>query len=282
MAESGKNRRDRAAAARDAANAAERRRERIVRIVGAVTVVVVVVAIIGVAVVARNSSSSDADASATSSASLDPNAALPAGVLPASDDHAFGVPFGTATSDVPVLAIWEDFQCPACDALEKANGAGIEQLASDGKITLVWRPTTFLDSNLGNDSSLRATAAFGCAIDAGKAQEYHNIVFQNQPDEGVGYTDEQLLQWGKDVGITGADYDTFASCFDAQTYVPWANNSTALFYSSGVGGTPSATLNGAPIDVTTLVNQTALEAAVVAAAGSASTAATDSASPSAS
>ena len=37
MSEAGKNRRDRAAAARDAANAGEKKRERTVRIVGAIT-----------------------------------------------------------------------------------------------------------------------------------------------------------------------------------------------------------------------------------------------------
>ena len=60
MSEAGKNRRDRAAAAREEANAGERRRERMVRIIGAITVVVVVFGIIGVALVARNSSDTSA------------------------------------------------------------------------------------------------------------------------------------------------------------------------------------------------------------------------------
>ena len=126
MSEAAKNRRDRAAAARDEAHAGERRRERTVRIVGAVTVLIVVVGIIGIAVVARNSQSSDA---VTASATVDPNAALPAGVLPTDDAHAYGVPYGTAASDAPVLEIWEDFQCPACGAVEQANGDGIAALA---------------------------------------------------------------------------------------------------------------------------------------------------------
>ena len=77
----------------------------------------------------------------------DPNAPLPTGALPADDERAFGVPYpGTATPDAPVLEIWEDFQCPACGAVEQANGAGIESLADAGKIQLIWRPTTFLDA----------------------------------------------------------------------------------------------------------------------------------------
>ena len=263
MSEADKKRRDRAAAAREAANSDERRRERLVRIVGAVTVVVVVFGIIGVAVIARNSSTTDAVDVPTA----DPNAALPAGVLPTDDAHAYGVPYGTGGADAPVLAIWEDFQCPACDAVEKANGAGIESLADAGKIQLVWRPTTFLDRNLGNDASARATAAWGCAIDAGKAKEYHSTVFANQPQqEGDGYTDEQLLAFAGDVGIAGADLDTFTQCFADRTYLGWAANSTDVFYGSNVPGTPYATLNGVEVPTETLVDQPALEALVDGAA----------------
>jgi protein-disulfide isomerase len=259
MSESGKNRRDRATAAREAANAGERKRERTVRIVGGITVVVVVLGIIGVAVIAKNSQNTDVSALP----SANPAAALPKGVLPTDDPHKYGVPYGTGTAAAPVLEIWEDFQCPACDAVEKANGAGIESLADSGKIRLVWRPTTFLDGNLGNDSSARATAAWGCAIDAGKGKEYHNTIFANQPEkEGAGYTDEQLIAFAGDAGITGAALDTFTSCFADRTYLGWAANSTDVFYSSNIAGTPFALLNGVEVPTATLVDQTALEALV--------------------
>ncbi len=277
MSESGKNRRDRAAAARDAANAGERRRERTVRIVGGITVLVVVLGIIGVAIFAKNSQNTDPVALP----SPNPSAALPTGVLPTDDVHAYGVPYGTGTADVPVLEIWEDFQCPACDAVEKANGAGIESLADSGKIRLIWRPTTFLDGNLGNDSSTRAAAAWGCAIDAGKAKEYHNVVFANQPEtEGTGYTDEQLLAFAGDAGIAGAALDTFTTCVADRTYVDWTANSTGVFYSSNIQGTPFALLNGVEVPTETLVDQPALEKLVADAA--AAPAASASPSPAAS
>ena len=261
MSEPGKNRRDKAAAAREAASAQEKRRERLVRIVGAVTVVVVVVAIIGVALVARNSAGSST-ATPSVSATADPNAAQPEGTLASDDPHAYGVVYGT-NADAPVLAIWEDLQCPACKTVEDLNGTGIEKLADEGLIQLVWRPTTFLDANLGNDSSVRATAAWGCAIDAGKAKEYHNVVFANQPEEeGTGYTDDQLISFAEEAGITGADLDTFKTCMTDGTYLGWAANSTAIFYSSGVGGTPSAALDGEDVPTATLVDEAALRALV--------------------
>lgn len=136
--------------------------------------------------------------------SADPNAPLPEGVIAGGEGWAFGVPFGTSTT-APVLEIWEDFQCPACQAVEKANGAGIEALAEQGKVRLVWRPTTFLDGNLGNDSSARAVAAWGCAIDAGKSREFHNTVYSNPPAaEGDGFTDDQMIGFAESSGIAGA------------------------------------------------------------------------------
>lgn len=268
MSEAGKNRRDRAAAAREQANAGERKRERMVRIVGAITVVAVVFGIIGVAVIARNSS----DTSAVAVPSADPNAPLPAGVLPADDERAFGVPYpGTATPDAPVLEIWEDFQCPACGAVEMANGAGIESLADSGKIQLIWRPTAFLDRNLGNDASARATAAFGCAIDAGKGKEFHATIFANQPEqEGTGWTNEELIGFGSDVGVTGADLETLTQCVADGTYLGWSANSTEVFYTSNIPGTPLAKLNGVEIPTEILVDQATLEQLIdeAAAAGS--------------
>lgn len=271
MSESGKNRRDHAAAAREAANAGEKRRERIVRIVGAITVLVVVVGIIGVAVVVKNQAPKDAS-TPSAGASPDASAPAPAGVLPAGDPLAFGVPYGTGTADVPTLEIWEDFQCPACDKMEKANGAGITQLAEQGKINLVWRQTTFLDLNLGNDASERAGAAWGCAIDAGKTKEYHNAIFANQPEtEGTGYSDETLLGFASEAGITGAALDTFTTCFNDRTYLSWTANSTAIFFSTGIAGTPFAKLNGVEVPNATLADKTALDKLVAdtTAAGSA-------------
>lgn len=255
-----KGRRERAAQARGEAQASEKRRERIVRIVGGATVVAVMAAIIGVAVYASsNSSSSDASGQTGAIVDPDPSAASPAGVLPADSPTPFGVPYGTGSADVPVLEVWEDFQCPACGALELANGAGIEQLAEEGKVQLIYRPTAFLDANLGNDSSHRAIAAWGCAIDAGKIKEYRNTVFSNQPvEEGVGYTEEQLLSFGSDSGIAGADLTTFSQCVTDGTYLAWAANTNQEFGTSQIGGTPSGFLDGEPVETATLADPIAL------------------------
>ncbi|MDD2817505.1 MAG: thioredoxin domain-containing protein [Candidatus Nanopelagicales bacterium] len=261
MSNASNDRRASAAAARAAAVGGDKKRERIMRIVGAAVVLVVVVAIIVVAVVAKNSSKVP-----VVTPTSDPNAAIPTSVFAGDSKYAYGVPSGTGTAAVPVLEIWEDFQCPSCKAVEDANGAGIHELATSGKVQLILRPTTFLDKNLGNDSSARATAAWGCAIDQGKTDEYHAAIFANQPlSEGVGYTNDQLVSFAGDAGIEGKAMDEFKTCMDSLKYLSWSANSTDAFYKSGAQGTPYGVLNGQPLDNATLADKAKLDAAVAAA-----------------
>ena len=193
MSDAGSNRRDRAAAARAEAQAGEKKRERMVRIVGGITVLVVVVGIIGVAVVAKNSQSIGATPD-RDRASADPDAALPEGVLAADDARAYGVPYNTA-ADVPVLEIWEDFQCPACEAVEEAAGAGIEVAGRPGQ-----DPARLPADDLpGQEPRQRLLAARRCGLGLRHRRGQAERVPRRRCSpttpavEGDGFTDEQLL-----------------------------------------------------------------------------------------
>jgi protein-disulfide isomerase len=147
------------------------------------------------------------------------------------------------------------------------NGAGIAELAETGKVQLVWRPTHFLDANLGNDASSRAIAAWGCAIDAGRVREFHDLVYVNQPaDEGLGYTQDQLVSFGEQSGIAGSDLETFTTCVREGTYRAWAANSNEEFQNAAIQGTPFGLLDGVVVENATLADRAALEAAVAQAA----------------
>ena len=240
--------------ARAETEAAERRRERVIRIVGGLVVVLIVGGLLAAGFFAgRDSGSSDA----APAPSADPNAALPAGV----SAPTYGVPYGAGWTSadeatLPTLEIWEDFQCPACAQVEAASAEGIKALADEGRVKLLYRPATFLDNGLAEkniannnpNSSARATSAWGCAVDAGKTAEYHSGIFGIQPaDEGVGFSDQQLIDLGSTVGIADADLPTFTTCVQAGTYLGWAANSNQAFGESGAGGTPTAYLNGVEI-----------------------------------
>ena len=258
--ESAKSTREKAAAARAEAEAEQKRRDRTVRIIGGLVVLAVIGAIFG-AVIWNNKKTASAN-------DVVADASVPKGANTASGDYPWAYPVNQA-GKAPTLAIWEDFQCPTCGAVEKANGATIEKLATEGKINLIWRPTAFIDekttSSAGPNpkSSLRATAAWGCAIDAGKGPQYHNTIFANQPaNEGDGWSQQQLIDFGTKAGITGADQATFQSCVESDKYHAWANNSYQTFIKDAVPGTPTAYLNGKEVTLDVLGDPTKLAKAV--------------------
>ena len=250
---------EKAAAARVAAEAEQKRRDRRIRIIGGAAILVAVALIVGLGVYGSRQNSAASGSTGTVA-----DAKVPSGVNANTDANAWGVPYNSV-SGKPTLAIWEDFQCPSCAQFEKSFGASVTKLADDGKVNLVWRPATFLDSRVAAtspnpNSSLRAAMAWGCAIDAGKKREFHSTVFANQPaTEGDGYSDAQLTSFAQTAGITGSALTTFQACVTAKTYNQWVTNSAQAFTDSGVPGTPTAYLNGTEVPSATLQDMAALE-----------------------
>lgn len=252
-----------AAAARSEAQAAERARDRKVRTIGGIVVLLVMAGLLYPAI--RQSTAPATNA----------NAKLPAGVT----SDTYGVKVGPAwtaadADKIPTLQIWEDFQCPACKSFEDASGEKLAELVDAGKVKLEYRPTLFLDANLqakntaaGNpDSSLRATIAFGCAVDQGVAREYHNGVFRIQPeDEGQGFSNADLTGIAQETGMSSEKLTTFIECLTNQVYKDWANNSYDQFGKSGVTSTPTGFLNGTELKSEVMFDPAQLEAAITAA-----------------
>jgi protein-disulfide isomerase len=228
------------------------------------TVVAVVSALLVVMATVAALSQRDTGTTRTSKDTVVDTAAVPVGV----DAVTWAVPVApdvTPKTGAPQLDIWADFQCPACAQAEQATGASILALAKSGEVKVTWRVTSFLDARIPGENSQRAGAAWGCAIDAGRAAEYHARLFASQPAvEGAGYPDAQLLRVGRSSGIKGADYQTFRSCVDEGRYLQWVANSTAEFHKAAVPGTPAGYLNGRALPSGTLYDPAALSAALAA------------------
>lgn len=249
--------REAAAKAREEALAQQRKRQRRINIAIGAGITALVLVIVGGAFWSSQQTKEE------TGAVLDPNAALPAGAIAAGEPFEFGVRSGT-NPDAPVLEIWEDFQCPACKAFESVAGENIRTLAESGSAVVVYRPTTFLDNRFSAtspnpDSSARAAAAYGCSLDAGKGAEFKTIVFQNQPaTEGDGFSDEQLQGFAEQAGITGEAKTTFDQCLADRVYIPWAANSTNVFDTEEIPGTPTIKLDGETLDTADVVDPTKL------------------------
>ena len=231
-------------------------------ILGAVVALLVVIGVIvGIVVGTRGNDEPAAEGNATNGATSG-EVKLPKGVA---DPHAPVVATndGVLRPGVPTLQIFEDFQCPACANLEQTYGPMIQQEAADGNIALSYRIMTFLDNNLNNDASLRAANGLGCAITGGVGEPYHNIVYANQPEqEGDGWTDDQLKQFGADAGLSGDAKTQFDKCVDEGTYKGWAQLSNDAAFNEGITGTPTIYVNGKELPSSALQSEQALKEAL--------------------
>ena len=149
-----------------------------------------------------------------------------------------------ASGDGPVtIDIYEDFMCPVCHEFETSSGATLKQLVTDKKVTVRYHPIAILDrySN-GTKYSTRAAAAAAAAGAAGKFAEYHQVLFDNQPEEkGNGLDDAKLIDLGKSVGLTDA---AFGDAVNSGKYESWATKVTETASAKGVTGTPTVLVNG--------------------------------------
>lgn len=71
----------------------------------------------------------------------DSTAKTPASV---SADRNYGITFNGDLTGVPVIDVYEDFQCPVCADFEKLNGDYLESLITDKKATVVYHTLSFL------------------------------------------------------------------------------------------------------------------------------------------
>lgn len=210
-------RRQKIAAAR-AALAAKQRRKRRIYVAVSVVAVLLIAAIVGIAVQTSRDDSGPV-------------------VLPATatgDDN--GIVGGDPAAPV-TLDVYEDFQCPVCGQLEKASGDTINQLAEDGKARVVYHVMSFL-----GPESERAANAAAAAADQGKFAAYHDVLFANQPPEQTGgYTNETLIDLGRQVGLTSQQFVDAVNAGTFDGYVAEVDDSASK---RGVTGTPTLFLEG--------------------------------------
>jgi protein-disulfide isomerase len=148
---------------------------------------------------------------------------------------------GTPAAGVPTLDVWIDYQCPYCKEFETAAGDSVVALAADGKAKVVVHTLTFLDGNLGNDSSQRAAEAAAAADAQGRFAQFSKVVFANQPaQEGAGYTDAQLRDFAQQAGV--ADLAKWQSAYEGHAYRDYVDSIEDSMKENGVSGTPTVTV----------------------------------------
>ncbi|MCD9197198.1 DsbA family protein [Aeromicrobium wangtongii] len=154
---------------------------------------------------------------------------------------------GTApAADAPKpvkVVLYEDFLCPGCGALEETAGPFLAGAVASGEIELEYRPFSFLLRQSTNEYSQRAWNAAVCVYNEAGAkafEEYHDILFANQPQEGgPGPDDAELIDFAKQAGVTGID-----SCIKKRTFARWIDDAREKGQKDGVSGTPTIRVDG--------------------------------------
>ncbi len=168
----------------------------------------------------------------------DSSASIPASV---SADRDYGIVFNDELTGVPVIDIYEDFQCPVCAQFEQLNGDYIESLIADKKATVVYHTLSFLGAE-----SVGAANAAACAADEGKFFDYHRLLYMNQKAENSGaWTNSVFVNVGQTAGITS---QKFSSCVNNGDYLGWVTNVAAAGAKANVNATPTVFINGKEID----------------------------------
>lgn len=150
-------------------------------------------------------------------------------------------------ADVPQLHVYGDFQCPWCGVLEQAIGADMKEKVAAEEVHLTTTLMSFLDGRVAGENSVRAANAALCADDQGAFLPYYQQVYANAPAEGAGWTDDQLVAFGQQVGIEGEGLDTFRSCVADRTHEDYVDAMQERANRDGVTGTPRLFVNGTQI-----------------------------------
>lgn len=218
-------------------------------IAGIAVVAVLAIAVIGY-VVFQQMKPSTSGAEAIPLAPADHTISAPA----VRDGNTVLVGKDTATVTVDV---YEDFLCPICGTFEKTYGATIKQAVDDGKVKIRYHILPMLN-NRSNPPGYSADSANAglCVADEGKFNAFHAALFAKQPEEGeAGYTKDQLIKLGKDLGVTSA---SFESCVQNQTYksqlddLMTKTSNDPVLKDPDTGrfrGTPSVAANGKLVDL---------------------------------
>ena len=171
-------------------------------------------------------------------------------VAPANTTDDYGIEYSTEVAtgkpatDPVTITLYEDFQCPGCQAFEAGSGAWMKDAVDKGEVTLDYRPVSFLNQASTTDYSTRATNAALCVLDEKGVQAFyamHQLLYANQPAEGgEGLSDDTLIEMARQSGAS----DEVASCVEDGRFDPWIEDATDSWRDAGFGGTPTVVVDG--------------------------------------
>ncbi|MEO7348528.1 MAG: thioredoxin domain-containing protein [Terrimesophilobacter sp.] len=142
------------------------------------------------------------------------------------------IPAPSNPSSVVDIRVYVDYMCPVCGSFEKANGALIKQMVSDGSATIEIHPVAILDRfSQGARYSSRAANAAACVSNFSPDNffAFNTLLFDNQPEENSpGLTDGALIELAKESGVVST-FKKVSQCIENQDFKTWVVASSDRF-----------------------------------------------------
>jgi len=138
-----------------------------------------------------------------------------------------------------VLEEFSDFQCPAC---KSAQSTLKDVLATFGD-RLNFRYYHFPLVTI-HTQAFRAALAAECANDQGKFWEYHDLLFDNQPN----FSRDDLVAYARQLDLNIDGESGFAACLDARAKTDIVRADMREGDNRNIGGTPTFFLNGEMVE----------------------------------
>jgi len=138
---------------------------------------------------------------------------------------------GNAAATI-VVEEFSDFQCPACKSAQPTAEDVINTFGD--KIAFYYKhfPLTAI-----HPFAFRAALAAECANDQGKFWEYHDVLFQNQPN----FSEDELVRYAGDLGLDGT---SFSACVESRARQDVVRADMREGDNRNISGTPTFFVNG--------------------------------------
>lgn len=171
---------------------------------------------------------------------------------------------GSGPPSTLIIDLYEDGICPACQTFESQYGQQIMKAVDEDKLTVRYHFLNFLNpGSASKDYSTRAAAAFECvgAVPVGQAPKglflnFHTVMFSSgvQPAENgdADLSNADLARLAVEAGAPASAATCITSGVNiaqAQTVAKNAAATLTALAPGGVYGTPSATRNGALLNL---------------------------------
>lgn len=131
-----------------------------------------------------------------------------------------------------VVEEFSDFQCPACKSAEVVVQDVLASLGDQVAFYYKHFPLTAI-----HPYAFQAALAAECANDQGKFWEYHNVLFQNQPNFSAG----ELMSYA---GGLELDTESFSACLKSRAWQDVVRADMREGDGRKVNSTPSFFVNG--------------------------------------